>query len=187
MKTEIFNFDLPIEAIANEPAHPRDSSRLMHILPDGSCAHHFMRELDELLRPGDVLVFNDTKVIPARLYGMRGAAKIEVTLFKHLGESVWETLIKNARRLKENDIIHFGHDFTACVQSKTPQGHVILEFNKAGSDLRTAFHKNGVMPLPPYIKRGPQHQESDKKNYQTIYARNEGAVAAPTAGLHFTP
>lgn len=186
MKTDIFNFDMPEDLIANEPANPRDSSKLLHINTDGSLSDHHVYDLDQLLRPDDVLVFNDTKVIPARLYGTRGEAKIEVTLFKQLNLSDWETLIKNARRLKINDTITFSDEFNATVLNKTPTGAVILRFNKSGANLMAALHEVGTMPLPPYIKRERGGKKSDKANYQTIYAKHEGAVAAPTAGLHFT-
>ena len=105
MKTEIFTFDMPSELIANEPANPRDSSKLLHLNEDGSISHHQVKDLDQLLRKGDILVFNDTKVIPARLFGIRGQAHFEITLFKQIDLSTWETLIKNSRRLKINDII----------------------------------------------------------------------------------
>ena len=186
MKTEIFKFDLPDELIANYPAEPRDSARLLHILPNGSIEDNVMTELVDLLRPDDVLVFNDTKVIPARLYGLRGEARIELTLFKQKSLSDWETLIKNARRLKIGDMIRFTPDFSADIIRKNENGSVLVRFNKAGADLMEALHQVGTMPLPPYIKRARGGKESDKADYQTIYARNEGAVAAPTAGLHFT-
>ena len=190
MKTDIFTFDLPESHIANAPANPRDSSKLLHIrvcdnqptLTDLTVA-----DLDKILRPTDVLVFNDTKVIPARLYGKRGEANIEITLFKQLNLSDWETLIKNSRRLKQGDIITLADDFNATVMHKMDTGPVILHFNKSGADLMTALHEVGTMPLPPYIKRLRGGKESDKADYQTIYACYEGAVAAPTAGLHFTP
>lgn len=187
MKTDIFTFDMPEDLIANYPAEPRDSARLLHILPDGSVADKTVADLDQLLRPDDVLVFNDTKVIPARLYGMRGAAKIELTLFKQENLSDWTTLIKNARRLKIGDIISFTDNFSATVLAKNESGAVVVRFNKSGADLMAALHRVGTMPLPPYIKRARGGLESDKADYQTIYACHEGAVAAPTAGLHFTP
>ncbi len=187
MKTDIFTFDMPEDLIANYPAEPRDSARLLHILPDGSVADKTVADLDQLLRPDDVLVFNDTKVIPARLYGMRGAAKIELTLFKQENLSDWTTLIKNARRLKIGDIITFTDNFSATVLAKNESGAVVVRFNKSGADLMAALHRVGTMPLPPYIKRARGGLESDKADYQTIYACHEGAVAAPTAGLHFTP
>ncbi|MBQ6854661.1 MAG: tRNA preQ1(34) S-adenosylmethionine ribosyltransferase-isomerase QueA [Alphaproteobacteria bacterium] len=187
MKTEIFTFDMPENIIANEPANPRDSSKLLHILPNGELKNYAVADLDKLLRPDDVLIFNNTKVIPARLYGKRGEAKIEVTLFKQIDLSKWETLIKNSRRLKINDTIQFTDTFSAIVEEKKENGCVILVFNKKGADLMSELHQVGTMPLPPYIKRNRGGKESDKANYQTIYAQQEGAVAAPTAGLHFTP
>ncbi len=187
MKTEIFTFDMPENLIAEKPAFPRDSSKLMHLCPDGSIQHCHVSDLDKLLRPNDVLIFNDTKVIPARLYGVRGEAKIEVTLFKQLNLSDWETMIKNSRRLKIGDIILFSDDFSAEVKEKKESGQVVLHFNKSGADLMATLHEIGTMPLPPYIKRLRGGKESDKADYQTIYANKEGAVAAPTAGLHFTP
>lgn len=187
MKTDIFNFDLPEGHIANEPANPRDSSKLLHVESDGALTDLTVTDLDKILRPTDVLVFNDTKVIPARLYGRRGAAAIEITLFKQLTLCEWETLIKNARRLKAGDIIEFTPDFSATVLHKMDTGPVAIRFNVSGADLMTKLHEVGTMPLPPYIKRDKGGKTSDNTNYQTIYARHEGAVAAPTAGLHFTP
>lgn len=187
MKTALFTFDMPLELIANKPAEPRDTARLLHLSPDGTLSDHHVFDLPDLLRPSDVLIFNDTKVIPARLYGKRGEAHIEVTLFKQLSLSRWETLIKNARRLKSGDIITFTDDFYATVHTKQENGAVVLEFNKSGADLMNTLHQVGTMPLPPYIKRERGGKESDKADYQTIYAKHEGSVAAPTAGLHFTP
>lgn len=186
MKTDIFTFDLPLECIANEPANPRDSSKLLYLNPKGEIQHHHVADLDKILRTGDVLVFNDTKVIPARLFGTRGQAHFEITLFKQLNLSDWEALIKNSRRLKIGDIISINSDFSATVLEKKVEGPVVLHFNKSGADLMAALHQTGIMPLPPYIKREQGGKESDKANYQTIYAKHEGAVAAPTAGLHFT-
>ncbi len=187
MKTEIFTFDMPETLIADKPAFPRDSSKLLHIRPNGQLSQYHVSDLDKLLRPDDVLVFNDTKVIPARLYGIRGLAKIELTLFKQIDSSHWETLIKNSRRLKINDSISFADNFYATVVEKKDSGIVIVQFNKKGADLMNALNVVGTMPLPPYIKRLRGGKESDKADYQTIYAKAEGAVAAPTAGLHFTP
>ena len=186
MKTELFTFDLPAELIADYPAEPRDSARLLHILPDGRTEDTTVAALDTLLRPDDVLVFNDTKVIPARLYGFRGEAKIELTLFKQENLSDWTTLIRNARRLKVGDTLTFTTDFSAQVLAKTETGAVVVRFNRSGADLLAQLHTIGTMPLPPYIRRERGGQDSDKADYQTIYARHEGAVAAPTAGLHFT-
>lgn len=186
MKTDIFTFEMPLELIANEPANPRDSSKLLHLTPNGQIHHHHVFDLDKILKEGDILVFNDTKVIPARLYGKRGEAHFEITLFKQLNLSDWEALIKNSRRLKIGDTISINDDFSAQVIEKKIEGPVILHFNKSGADLMSALHQTGIMPLPPYIKREHGGKESDKANYQTIYAKHEGAVAAPTAGLHFT-
>ena len=186
MDTEIFTFDLPEGYIAEKPASPRDASQLMHLCPDGNIRHYRVSDLDKLLREGDVLIFNDTRVIPARLYGIRNQAKIEVTLFKQLTLSDWETMIKNSRRLKIGDVIFFSDDFSAEVIEKKESGQVILHFNKSGADLMTTLDEIGTMPLPPYIQRIRKEDDSDKNNYQTIYARHDGAVAAPTAGLHFT-
>ena len=187
MKTDIFTFDMPMELIANEPANPRDSSKLLHLTPSGKTEHFRVSDLANLLKKGDILVFNDTKVIPARLLGTKGLAQFEITLFKQLNLSDWETLIKNSRRLKINDIITFNSDFSAKVLNKKEDGPVVLQFNKSGAELMAALHETGFMPLPPYIKREKGGRTTDKENYQTIYAKNEGAVAAPTAGLHFTP
>lgn len=186
MKTDIFNFDLPVERIAMAPCVPRDAAKLLCIHGNQLTESH-VNALDQLLRPSDILVFNDTKVIPARLFGTRGAAQVEVTLFKQINLSCWETMIKNAKRLKTDDIISFTPDFQAHVLCKTPEGRIILEFNRSGADLMAQLHLSGTMPLPPYIKRLRGGKESDKADYQTIYAKHEGAVAAPTAGLHFTP
>ena len=185
MKTSDFDFDLPSELIANAPADPRDSARLLYI--NGSeLQDRGMLDLPDLLKPTDVLVFNDTKVIPARLYGTRGNAQIEMTLFKQVDLFTWETLIKNARRLHPNDKIDITNDFYATVLDKKENGAVVVQFNYKGVDLFAKLHEVGTMPLPPYIKRARGGKESDKADYQTIYARYEGAVAAPTAGLHFT-
>lgn len=185
MKTSLFNFDLPEHLIANRPVEPRDMARLLHI--DGmNLADKTMLDLPNLLRSDDVLVFNNTKVIPARLYGARGQAKIEMTLFKQVDLSTWETLIKNARRLHVDDIIVFDDKLNAKVLEKLPNGPVVVQFNLSGGDLFAYLHQVGTMPLPPYIKRLWGGQVSDKADYQTIYAHHEGAVAAPTAGLHFT-
>lgn len=186
MKTSVFQFNLPEELIAHEPIEPRDNAKLLHILSDGRYENKTVADLDQLLRSDDLLIFNDTKVIPARLYGMRRQAKIEMTLFKQENLSDWITLVKNARRLKEGDIVEFTSDFWARVLHKTENGAVVARFNKSGSELMTALHTVGTMPLPPYIKRLRGGLETDKADYQTIFAKHEGAVAAPTAGLHFT-
>ena len=151
-----------------------------------------MNDLPDLLRPGDLLVFNDTKVIPAQLTGLRAAraggatAKIEVTLHKCEGADLWRAFAKPARRLAVGDRIGFGADFSAEVLAKQVDGELSLRFDAAGPALRDALARYGQMPLPPYIRKQRPVAPSDAVDYQTIYARTEGAVAAPTAGLHFT-
>lgn len=184
MRTDIFDFDLPENRIANEPVFPPESAKLLHITPPTGLCDSTIGDLPSFLTKDDVLVFNDTKVIPARIYGKRGEAEIELTLLKQLDLATWNCLVKNARRLKPEQTIVFSQDLSATVISKTET--VTVRFNKSGADLFTAFHKYGIMPLPPYIKREKGGKEEDKANYQTIYAKHEGAVAAPTAGLHFT-
>jgi S-adenosylmethionine:tRNA ribosyltransferase-isomerase len=142
--------------------------------------------LPRLLRPGDLLVFNDTKVIPSRLRGQRGNASIEVTLHRDLGGRVWLAFAKGAKRLKTGDRLVFAQDFAAEVTGKTPAGEVALRFALAGAEFRAALERHGSMPLPPYIKRPKGGDPRDRRDYQTIFADKEGAVAAPTAGLHFT-
>jgi len=139
------------------------------------------------LRPGDLLVFNDTKVIPARLVGRREAASVEVTLHRDLGGGSWRAFAKGARRLRVGDRLVFAEDFAADVAQKHPEGDVTLHFDLEGEAFREALAGYGAMPLPPYIKRPPGGDPHDRADYQTIFARAEGAVAAPTAGLHFTP
>ena len=152
MRVDIFNFDLPEDRIANAPAEPRDSAKLLHIMQN-VLEDKTIRDLPALLKKGDVLVFNDTKVIPARIYGKRGDAAIEATLLKQIDLSTWKCLIKNARRLKKDDKIVFGDDFNALVLSKDADGPVSLKFNVKGADLFAKLHLYGIMPLPPYIKR----------------------------------
>ena len=186
MRVDLFQFDLPADRIANEPATPRESAKLLHVMPPGTFEDKTIADLPDLLKPTDVLVFNDTKVIPARLYGKRSEAQIEATLLKQINLNTWSCLIKNARRLKPGQEIVFSDDFKALVSEKREDGTVVLQFNVSGADLFAMLHLHGIMPLPPYIKRTKEGKESDKSDYQTIFAKHEGAVAAPTAGLHFT-
>ena len=144
-------------------------------------------DLPALLRPGDLLVFNDTKVIPARLVGRRGEAAIEITLYRDLGGGAWRAFAKGARRLRAGDRIVFAEDFAAEVAEKHPEGDVTLRFDLEAGAFREVLARYGSMPLPPYIKRPRGGDPRDRADYQTIFARAEGAVAAPTAGLHFTP
>lgn len=189
-----FDFILPKERIASRPAEPRESAGLLHVCPPTSLTDLHISDFPSLLRPDDLLVFNDTRVIPARLFGFRGNAAIEATLFKSVGLNQWEALVKNARRLHEGDIVRFyppQNDRTDALEAKVlgrgKDGKtVVLEFLIDSSLLFSALERYGVMPLPPYIHREKEGYEDDKNNYQTVYAKHDGAVAAPTAGLHFT-
>jgi S-adenosylmethionine:tRNA ribosyltransferase-isomerase len=186
MRLEEFDFDLPPELIADRPAVPRDASRLLHVRPDGIEDRRFV-ELPDLVRPGDLLIFNDTKVIPARLVGRRGLAVIETTLHLRVTADRWRAFARPARRLKPGDRIEFAPDFSAEVTGKGEGGEVELRFDHSGADLTAALERHGSMPLPPYNKRPDGADARDRTDYQTLFARIEGAVAAPTAGLHFTP
>jgi len=186
MRVEDFDFELPRDCIASHPCEPRDAARLLVIRAAGNFQDKHIADLPALLRPGDVLVFNDTKVIPARLVGRRGEAAVEVTLYRDLGDSVWRAFAKGARRLRAGDMIVFGDGFTAVVAEKHPEGDLSLRFDLPTDAFRDALARHGAMPLPPYIKRPRGGEARDRHDYQTIFARAEGAVAAPTAGLHFT-
>ncbi len=193
MRLEDFDFPLPRELIAEHPCEPREAARLLHIPAAGPFADKHIADLPELLRPGDLLVCNDTKVIPARLVGKRGMATVEVTLHHddgHHGEgggAMWRAFAKGARRLRPGDRLDFASDFAATVTAKHPEGDITLRFDVAGEAFRSALAHYGAMPLPPYIKRPSGGDPRDHADYQTMFARAEGAVAAPTAGLHFTP
>ena len=199
MQVDIFDFDLDRRLIADKPASPRDSSRLLDLTEDGQIHDRRFYDLPDILRKGDVLVFNDTKVIPARLYGQRGDALVEVTLYHPIDGLSWMSFIKNAKRLHPGDTVTFytdtisaaASDFSAEVISKQGEEGVELRFNCSADALTKHLETYGSMPLPPYIKRdkpqpGLWNKYNDKEDYQTVYARHEGAVAAPTAGLHFT-
>ncbi|HEX3535867.1 MAG TPA: tRNA preQ1(34) S-adenosylmethionine ribosyltransferase-isomerase QueA, partial [Stellaceae bacterium] len=191
MRLADFDYDLPRDLIADRPAEPRDSARLLHVPASGDFADRRIADLPVLLRPGDLLVFSDTKVIPARLVGRRGEATVEVTLARELGGGTWLGYAKGARRLHPGDRIDFAAEFAAEMVEKSPEGEVTLRFALPPTELRAALDRHGAMPLPPYIKRPraqyPGGDPSDRAAYQTMFAREEGAVAAPTAGLHFTP
>jgi S-adenosylmethionine:tRNA ribosyltransferase-isomerase len=186
MRVEDFDFELPRDRIAAHPCEPRDAARLLFIPASGRFEDRQITDLPALLRPGDLLVFNDTKVIPARLAGRRGEAAVEVTLYRDLGDGVWRAFAKGARRLRSGDTIVFGDGFTATVAEKHPEGDLSLRFDLPTDAFREALARHGTMPLPPYIKRPRGGDARDRHDYQTIFARTEGAVAAPTAGLHFT-
>ena len=186
MRLDDFDFDLPRELIADHPCEPREAARLLVIPLSGELEDRRIADLPELLRPSDLLVFNDTKVIPARLEGRRGEATIEITLHRDLGGGAWRAFAKGARRLKSGDNIVFARNFAACVTEKHPEGDVTLRFDLEAAPFREALARHGVMPLPPYIKRRRGGDPRDRTDYQTMFARADGAVAAPTAGLHFT-
>lgn len=185
MRVDNFDFDLPRESIATRPAVPRDSARLLDVKPD-RLGDRRITDLPELLRAGDLLVVNDTKVIPARLTGRRGESRIEVTLHMRLDEGRWRAFARPAKRLRPGDTIVFGDDLSARVEARD-EGEVTLGFDRSGAALDTAIEKDGVMPLPPYISRPNGPDERDRDDYQTLFAVEPGAVAAPTAALHFTP
>jgi S-adenosylmethionine:tRNA ribosyltransferase-isomerase len=187
MQLADFDFDLPRELIADRPAEPRESARLLVLPAEGEITDRHIADLPQLLRPGDLLVFNDTKVIPARLVGRRGLATVEITLARDLGGGAWQAYAKGARRLHAGDRIEFAGDLAAEIVEKSPEGEVSLRFDREGAAFRDALARYGAMPLPPYIKRPRGGDPRDRADYQTIFARAEGAVAAPTAGLHFTP
>jgi S-adenosylmethionine:tRNA ribosyltransferase-isomerase len=199
MRVDLFDFDLPEELIALRPARPRDSARLLHVRADGVFEDRVVREASALFRSGDLLVFNDTRVIAARLSGVRvrgeSSVSVEATLLRRLSPSSWTALAKPGKRLREGDRIRFGvmderdclmGALDASVAAKGEDGEVTLAFDLAGAHLDAAIAAEGAMPLPPYIagKRAPDAE--DERDYQTVFAANDGAVAAPTAGLHFT-
>jgi S-adenosylmethionine:tRNA ribosyltransferase-isomerase len=182
---DAFDFDLPRQLIADRPAVPRDAARLLEVRPDG-LADRLVRDLPDLLAPGDLLVCNDTRVIPARLRGRRGDSRVELTL--HLAEAPdrWRAFARPAKKLSVGERVEFAPDFAAMVTGKGQGGEVTLAFDRAGSALLGALDEWGEMPLPPYIKRPDGADQRDRHDYQTLFARHAGAVAAPTAGLHFT-
>ncbi|MFI3241162.1 MAG: tRNA preQ1(34) S-adenosylmethionine ribosyltransferase-isomerase QueA [Alphaproteobacteria bacterium] len=186
MKVDIFDFDLDKSLIANQPANPRDASKLLDLSNPPMISDKHFYDLPDLLDDGDVLVFNNTKVIPARMLAQRGEAKLEITLYRPVSQVLWWAFIKNSKRLKIDDVIVINNsDFTAKIIEKKGDEGVLLEFLCAPEDVQINLNQHGFMPLPPYIKRDAKN-ENDFKSYQTIYAKHEGAVAAPTAGLHFT-
>jgi S-adenosylmethionine:tRNA ribosyltransferase-isomerase len=183
---EDFDFHLPPELIAQQPILPREQARLLQV--QGAYLQDYrIADLPQLLRAGDLLVFNDTRVLPARLLGRRGAAKIEILLHENLGNGIWRVFAKPAKRLHAGDQIIFAEDFAAKVIARDADGFVHLDFQYEPQELFFHLQNHGLMPLPPYIKRDAEGQASDRINYQTIFAAKDGAVAAPTAGLHFTP
>jgi len=185
MRVDLFDFEFPQDRIALRPARPRDSARLM-LVDGGDILDHQMLDLPDLLSAGDVLVFNDTKVIPAQLEGRRGEASIGATLHKREGPREWQAFLRNGKRAKIGDTIDFGASVTASVLDKSEDGSALLCFN-GEEPVEELLDRAGRMPLPPYITSRRPADEADRADYQTMFAREEGAVAAPTAALHFTP
>jgi S-adenosylmethionine:tRNA ribosyltransferase-isomerase len=180
-----FDFDLPADRIALRPARPRDSARLL-LVKGSDISDHQVLDLPGLLRAGDVLVFNDTKVIPAQLEGRRGEATIGATLHKREGPREWQAFLRNAKRARAGDTIDFGKGVAASVVDKAEDGSALLHF-EGEEPVELLLERAGRMPLPPYIASKREVDERDREDYQTMFAREEGAVAAPTAALHFTP
>jgi len=199
MRVDLFDFELPEELIALRPARPRDSARLLHAPAAGGFEDLSVRDAPSLLRRGDLLVFNDTRVIPARLKGFRyrdeNRVPIEATLHKRESANTWLAFAKPGKRLKEGDRLRFGGEsesacllsgLNASVRAKSDDGLVTIAFDLSGPDLDAAIAAHGEMPLPPYIAGRRTEDDEDRADYQTVYAAKDGAVAAPTAGLHFT-
>lgn len=186
MRVDLFDFDLPQELIALRPADPRDSARMLVAGREGEIGDRSVSDLPGCLRAGDVLVFNDTKVIPAQLTGTRGQATIGATLHKRIDLRRWQAFIRNAKRLKPGDAIDFGHDVTATAEQRLEDGSFVLHFG-GDEPVEVLLERAGTMPLPPYIAGKRATDARDREDYQTLFAREEGAVAAPTAALHFTP
>ncbi|CAK0743654.1 S-adenosylmethionine:tRNA ribosyltransferase-isomerase [uncultured Gammaproteobacteria bacterium] len=187
MNASDFNFDLPAECIAIHPARPRDAARMLVVQPPAPHGDHGVRDLPAFLRPGDVLVFNNTRVIPARLHGRRGAVKIELTLHKAESRERWRAFARPGKRLRVGDRVDIAPEFRAWIEAKGDGGEITLRLDADDGDPWAALHRHGIMPLPPYIRRDQGAVVSDAADYQTLFAAVEGAVAAPTAGLHFTP
>ena len=184
MDISLFDYELSEDLIAQKPCYPRDNSRLLNCIEKVSEDLKF-KDLPKILNSGDVLVINNTKVIPSRLFGKRDEVNIEVTLHLKVKRNLWRAFIKPGRKCKIGEIIIFKNNLKAKLIEKFVQGDVLLEFNKGDQNLLNAVNHQGEMPLPPYIKRKIKSND-DKENYQTIFADLDGAVAAPTAGLHFT-
>ncbi len=186
MRVDLFDFDLPQELIALRPVAPRDSARMLLASGSAAIADRIVRDLPDLLEPGDVLVFNDTRVIPAQLEGMRGEARIGATLHKRIDLRRWQAFIRNAKRLREGDLVEFGAGVTATAEARHKDGSFTLAF-LGDEPVEVLLERAGRMPLPPYIAGKRPTDDRDRSDYQTMFAEKDGAVAAPTAALHFTP
>ena len=184
MRVDLFDFDLPTDRIALRPARPRDSARMLLVEGD-RISDRMVVDLPSVLRPGDVLVFNDTRVIPAQLEGKRGEASIGATLHKREGLREWWAFVRNAKRVRDGDAIDFDGGVRASAVRRDDAGAILLHFH-GDEPVELLLERAGEMPLPPYIASKRGTDEADRDDYQTIFARHEGAVAAPTAALHFT-
>ncbi|MGD9886033.1 MAG: tRNA preQ1(34) S-adenosylmethionine ribosyltransferase-isomerase QueA [Reyranella sp.] len=191
MRVDLFDFALPGELIAQRPVQPRDSARLLDVAPDG-LHDRCVRDLPRLLRRGDLLVFNDTRVIPARLHGIRPGTSgrqdvsVEALLIRDLGRGRWLSFARPTKRLRHGDRLTFAEGLAATVGAKNEDGSLVLVFETTGAPFLSALERAGAVPLPPYIRSGIADAQ-DRTDYQTLFARRDGSVAAPTAGLHFTP
>jgi S-adenosylmethionine:tRNA ribosyltransferase-isomerase len=184
MRVDLFDFHLPPDRIADRPVSPRDAARLLHVTADGTLSDRAVLDLPALLAPGDVLVLNDTRVIPARLFARVGQGRVEIMLHRRVAPDAWWAFARPARRLKPGTPLAFADDFAGACVEKGEGGEVLVRFDRGGADLMAALQVHGHVPLPPYIKRSDDAR--DRADYQTVHARADGAVAAPTAGLHMT-
>lgn len=184
MRVDLFDFELPSERIALRPVNPRDSARMLVVDADGM-HDRIVRDLPAVLKPGDCLVFNDTRVIPAQLEGRRGDARVGVTLHKRLGPRDWQVFVRNAKRIREGDVIAFAAGVQVQAGARDADGGMTLSF-LGDEPVELLLERAGQMPLPPYIASKRPTDERDREDYQTMFARDPGAVAAPTAALHFT-
>ncbi len=185
MRVDAFDFDLPPERIALRPARPRDAARML-VVAGGAMTDAGVRDLPQWLRPGDCLVFNDTRVIPAQLEGRRGDARIGATLHKRIDLRRWQAFVRNAKRLRIGETVDFGAGVSALAESRLADGSFILFF-PGEEPVELLLERAGTMPLPPYIAGKRATDDADRSDYQTMFAQKDGAVAAPTAALHFTP
>ncbi|MCB2075195.1 MAG: tRNA preQ1(34) S-adenosylmethionine ribosyltransferase-isomerase QueA [Novosphingobium sp.] len=186
MRVDLFDFELPPERIALRPVRPRDAARMLVVEGDTPLSDRHVSDLPGLLRAGDVLVFNDTRVIPAQLEGRRGEARIGATLHKRLDLRRWQAFVRNAKRLRQGDRIDFPAGVTAIAEERHDDGSWTLRF-EGEEPVEVLLERAGRMPLPPYIAGKRETDEADRSDYQTMFAQQDGAVAAPTAALHFTP
>ena len=184
MRVDTFDFDLPSDRIATRPVEPRDAARLLHVDGAGDRTHHVFADLPRLLEAGDILVVNDTRVVPVRMSGRSARTPVEVTAVECMGGSLWRVLARPARKLKPGQSISLPGEISATVVAREAGGAVILDVGMARKEFLAHLQCHGVMPLPPYIRR--HADERDRRDYQTIFALKAGAIAAPTAGLHFT-